>query len=170
MKEMKDTNKQSTKKENYGEIIWPHRNQGTVNIYRSEGNREFLPQAESDRDYTRLWFGLLFLVTGVLVGYIAYYETPVFVRFYLGDVIIMVLMYAFVRMIAPYRFPALCLWLLIFAVVVEGLQYIQILKILGLSDVSWLNTWFGSVGDIKDVICYLAGTAICVVIEKVTVR
>lgn len=83
-----------------------------------------------------------------------------FVRPYIGDVLVVVVIYTFIRCFIPEKIKLLPLYVFIFAAGVEVLQHIQIVKILGLQDNPFFSTLIGTTFDVKDIVCYGVGCAI----------
>lgn len=97
---------------------------------------------------------IILLVVEVLI---ALYVHDDFVRPYLGDVLVVVVIYTFVRIFVPEKVKLLPLYIFIFAVVVEILQWFHIVNILGLADNRFFSVLIGGVFDVKDILCYGAG-------------
>lgn len=110
---------------------------------------------------------LLLLLTEV---FIALYVHDDFIRPYVGDVLVVIVIYTFIRMIIPEKCRLLPLYIFIFAAGVELLQLANITEILGVEDNQFLKTLIGSVFDIKDIVCYAAGCVILGVYEWVRTR
>lgn len=91
---------------------------------------------------------------------IALYVHDSFIRPYLGDVLVVVLIYVFIRIWIPEKIKLLPLYIFLFASGVEFLQYFEIVKILGLENNAFLRALIGSVFDFKDIVCYAAGCMI----------
>ena len=96
---------------------------------------------------------------------IALYVHDSFVRPYVGDALVVIVLYCAVRAVFPYRFKLLLLWIFIFAVSVEVLQYFQLVQLLGLEQNRFLRILIGSTFDIKDIMCYGAGCILLAVYE-----
>ncbi len=96
---------------------------------------------------------------------IALFVHDSFVRPYIGDVLVVVLLYTFVRIFRPEGVRLLPLYIFLFAAGVEALQYFRIAEVLGLSDNRVLSVVIGSVFDVKDIVCYGVGCAILGVYE-----
>lgn len=88
---------------------------------------------------------------------IALFVHDKFIRPYVGDVLVVVVIYTFIRCFIPEKIKLLPLYVFIFAAGVELLQYIQIVKILGLQDNPFLATLIGTTFDVKDIVCYGVG-------------
>lgn len=101
---------------------------------------------------------ILLLIVEVLI---ALYVNDAFVRPYVGDVLVVVVIYTFVRCLIPEKIRLLPLYIFLFAAGVEMLQYFQIVKWLGLENNRFFATLIGTVFDLKDVICYAVG---CIVL------
>lgn len=100
------------------------------------------------------------LVTVILLGIevlIALFVHDRFIRPYLGDVLVVVVIYTFIRIFIPEKLRLLPLYIFIFAAGVEVLQYFQIVKYLGLADNRFFSILIGSVFDWKDIACYAVG-------------
>lgn len=101
-----------------------------------------------------LFLTLLLLIVEVLI---ALFVHDNFVRPYIGDVLVTVLICSFLRIIIPKGVKLLPLYVFIFSAGVEVLQYFRIVELLGLSDNRFFSILIGSVFDVKDVVCYGAG-------------
>ncbi len=100
-----------------------------------------------------LWTLLLFLVEVL----IALFIKDNFVRPFIGDVLVVILIYCFLRTF--WRIPAkpAALGVFLFACLVEVLQYIDIVDKLGLRDNQVMAVAIGSHFDWKDIVAYGLG-------------
>lgn len=106
-------------------------------------------------------FFILFIVEII----IALFITDNFIRPYIGDVLVVILIYCFIRgILKPIKF--LPLYLFIFALSVELAQYYSIVTILNLQDNKVISTIVGTSYDAKDILCYLIGTVILFIWER----
>lgn len=105
---------------------------------------------------------MILLVIEVLI---ALYIHDVFIRPYIGDVIVVIVIYTFVRIFIPNGIRLLPLYVFLFAVIVEILQWFHIVDILGLADNRFFSTLIGGVFDVKDIICYGVGSVILGIYE-----
>lgn len=101
------------------------------------------------------------LLTAVEV-LIALFVNDSFVRPYLGDVIVVWVVFCFAqiflcRKCSPYITAA---GVFIFACLVELLQGINITELLGVGNIPFFRTLIGTHFDVKDIFCYGAGTAV----------
>lgn len=101
---------------------------------------------------------------------IALYVHDDFIRPYVGDVLVVIVIYTFIRIIVPEKCKLMPLFIFAFATGVELLQLANIVEILGVADNSFLKTLIGSVFDIKDIVCYAIGCVILCIFEWVRVR
>lgn len=83
-----------------------------------------------------------------------------FIRPYIGDVLVVILMYTIIRGITKKQIKLLPIYLFIFSASVEVSQYFHLVNILNLQDNRILSIIIGNSFDIKDIFCYLAGTLI----------
>lgn len=107
-------------------------------------------------------FGLLLLVEVM----IALYVHDAFVRPYVGDMLVVILVYSFARIFIPERCRLLPLYVFLFAAGVEVLQYFKLVHVLGLEHNRFLRIVLGSVFDIKDIVCYGVGGILLEVYER----
>ena len=110
-----------------------------------------------------------------LIAFFALFITEVFialfvrdkiVRPFFGDVLVIVLMYSFIRSIVQRPIKFLPVYLFLFAVFVEITQYFQLVDKLGLKDNKVMATIMGTSFDVRDILCYFAGAVILIVWEK----
>ena len=113
----------------------------------------------------RMAYGMATIAIFIIELLIALFVHDRFVRPYVGDVLVVVLLYTFVRIFLPDGVRLLPLYIFLFAAGVEVLQYFRIAEVLGLSDNRILSVVIGSVFDVKDIICYGVGCGILFVYE-----
>ena len=99
--------------------------------------------------------------------FIALFIHDRFIRPYVGDVLVMMVMYTFVRIFVPEKIKMLPWVLFAFAVIVEVTQYFRIVELLGFAKNSFFSVLIGSVFDIKDIVCYAIGTMLIVIGQKI---
>ena len=108
----------------------------------------------------RILYALTTIILLVIEVLIALFVHDSIIRPYVGDVLVVVVIYTFVRIFVPERVVLLPLYIFVFAVGVELLQLVNIVDKLGLSDNRFFSVLIGTVFDIKDVICYAVGCLI----------
>ena len=111
----------------------------------------------------RVIYGMLFLIFLIFEVYIALFVHDNFIRPYFGDVLVVIVVYLFMRIIIPEGVKYMILYVFIFAVFVEILQCFNLIKVLGLSNNTVARIVFGSTFDIKDILCYAAGSLILLI-------
>ena len=118
----------------------------------------------------RLFYLTATLVIFVIEFCIALFVHDGFVRPFIGDVLVVILIYTFIRIFIPERVRLLPLYIFIFSVIVEILQYFKIVEVLGLQDNKVMSTVIGTSFDIRDILCYFVGCAFCGIWEYVRYR
>ena len=98
---------------------------------------------------------LLFLFAEI---FIAIFVKDRFIRPYLGDVLVVVLVYFFIKIFILNKIKFLSIYIFVFAVFVEFLQYINIVDILHLANINFFKILIGTTFDIKDIFCYFLGS------------
>lgn len=111
----------------------------------------------SETNKKRVIYAVATVVLLAIEVFIALYIHDKFIRPYIGDVIVVVVVYTFVRIFIPERVRMLPLYVFIFAAGVEVLQLFHIVDILGLGSNRFMRILIGSVFDMADVICYGIG-------------
>lgn len=101
-----------------------------------------------------LGFFLIFLLIEVLI---ALYVHDDFVRPYVGDILVVVVIYFFIKIFLPEQRKWLPVAIFLFAALVEILQYFRLVEILGVQDNVFLRILIGSTFDVKDILCYGVG-------------
>lgn len=108
----------------------------------------------------RVRYGLIFLILFIVEVCIALFIHDRLIRPYIGDVLVVFVVYCFVRVFLPIKCRLLPLYVFLFAAGVEVLQYFELVRVLGLENHAFLRTLLGSVFDMKDILCYGAGCVI----------
>lgn len=101
-----------------------------------------------------------FIIAIGLLGleiFIALFVHDDFIRPYVGDVLIMFLMYSFIKAFTGRQTRRLPYYLFAFAIIVELLQLFQLTNLLGLQENIFVATILGSVFDFRDIISYFVG-------------
>lgn len=101
----------------------------------------------------------MLLMTEVLI---ALYVHDNFIRPYIGDVLVVIVVYCFIRIWIPDKCRLLPLYVFLFAAGVEVLQYFDLVRVLGLEENVFLRVLIGSVFDWKDILCYAVGCVMLV--------
>ena len=101
---------------------------------------------------------------------IAVFINDRFIRPYLGDFLVVILLYCFVRCFFNVPVNQTAIEVLIFAFVIEGLQYIQLVNILGLQDSKLASVVLGNSFSWMDMLTYVLGICFVLVCEKIKNR
>jgi len=110
---------------------------------------------------------LLLLLTEILI---ALYVNDNFVRPYVGDFLVVILLYCFARSILNWSVVLTCLAVLIFSFCVEIAQYFQLVKHLQLENNKLARTIIGSSFEWTDLLAYTLGIVFVLVVEKYLVK
>lgn len=104
---------------------------------------------------------LLFLVETA----IAIFLDDRIIRPLVGDILVVTLIYCFIKAFWQIRPIPASLGVFAFACVIEGLQYLQLVDRLGLRDNRLIATIIGTTFDSKDILAYAIGAALVLVVE-----
>lgn len=118
----------------------------------------------------RLKYAAAFAALFIIEILIAVFVHDAFVRPYIGDVLVVMLVCAFLRILFPEKPVALPVYATLFAVLIEAMQYFDFVKMLGFENNPIISTALGRTFDIKDIICYIIGGAIFFAAEKLVRR
>lgn len=118
----------------------------------------------------RLTYLLIFIFLLATETVIALFVNDGFVRPYIGDVLVVGVICAFLRIFLPDRIRALPLLTSAFAAGVELLQYFDFVSLLGLSDSRFFSVLLGRTFDLKDIVCYLIGGILFLAAETIARR
>ena len=129
-------------------------------------NDILMPERRVGMKKERIKYILIFIVTFIIEVIIAKYVHDKIIRPYIGDVLVVICLYTFAKSIFLDKIKWLSLYVLIFAVIVEILQYFNYAQIL-FGDNKIAKTLLGSSFDVKDILCYVAGYLIIILIEKI---
>lgn len=89
--------------------------------------------------------------------YIAVFVNESFIRPFLGDVLVVILIYCFIRAFSNINSSIVAFSVLAFSCTIEILQYFNFVNKLGLQKYKILAVALGSVFDWKDIIAYTIG-------------
>lgn len=118
----------------------------------------------------RIIYTITFVLLLLIEVLIALFVHDSFIRPYAGDILVVMVLYCFIRIFIPDKFILLPLYVFIFAAGVEILQYFNLVQILGLENNAFLRVLLGSVFDIKDIACYGAGCVILGAYEMIKAK
>ncbi|EKU97553.1 Protein of unknown function (DUF2809) [Leptolyngbya sp. PCC 7375] len=112
--------------------------------------------------YYFYWFALL-LITEIYIGI---FVKDDFIRPYMGDFLVVILIYAFVRSFFKYSMNLTAIGVLLFSFLVEILQHFNIVDVLGLGSSRLARTVIGTSFSWEDFIAYSLGIVMVLVSEK----
>ncbi len=109
-----------------------------------------------------IWAVFLFLIE---VGIALFFDDQI-IRPYIGDVLVVILIYCFLKAFIINPVWTLAIITLLFAYFIELLQYFKIVKVLGLQKYTLARVVIGTSFSWIDMLCYTIGVAIVLVVEK----
>lgn len=112
----------------------------------------------------RVFYAICFVVILAVEIIIGIYVRDSFVRPYMGDALVVVLIYCFVRIFIPKGLLRLPFYVLSFACFIEILQCFQLVDVLGISN-HIIRIIIGSTFDLKDIISYVVGYVFILIAE-----
>ncbi|MBQ9394993.1 MAG: DUF2809 domain-containing protein [Proteobacteria bacterium] len=118
-------------------------------------------------DKTRTQYIILTIILLLTEILIALFVHDTIIRPHIGDVLVVILIYCFVRCFIPKGIKLLPLYVFIFAVCVEVMQYFKIIDILELRDNKLARIIIGSTFDWGDIAAYATGCVIIYVLAWV---
>ncbi|WP_316831411.1 DUF2809 domain-containing protein [Pedobacter aquatilis] len=108
-----------------------------------------------------LKFLLLFIAIFIIEVLIAKYLHDAYIRPFGGDVLVVVLIYAFLRIFLKTNSKRLALGVLIFSFVIEFLQALHYVEWFGLENNRFWSIVLGTYFTVYDLIAYFVGYLIC---------
>ncbi|MFI3250734.1 MAG: DUF2809 domain-containing protein [Eubacteriales bacterium] len=114
----------------------------------------------------RTLFATISLVLFITEVIIALYVRDAFIRPYVGDILVVVLLYFITRTIFPKPIKLLPVYLFLFATSIEILQYFDYVTLLGLGDSRFFRILLGTTFSWEDIICYGVGSGICWLFQR----
>lgn len=115
----------------------------------------------------RIYYWIAALLIFIIEVLIAVYVHDDFVRPWGGDVLVVVLLYCIVRSVTRLDILSAALLVLVFSWFIEALQYLQIVRILGLEANAVARTIIGTTFSWLDIVAYTLGIVFVVGVEIV---
>ena len=109
-----------------------------------------------------------FLIAIFLFGIeilIAAYVHDAIIRPYVGDVLVVILIYTFIKSFVDTPIIATAIGVLIFSFLIETLQYFEFVKLIGLQHSKLANIVIGNYFAWTDLVAYLIGIVIVLLVE-----
>jgi len=119
--------------------------------------------------FNRTYF-IITITIFVIEVLIALFLNDNFIRPYFGDVLVVILIYCFIKTFLNCSYWVVALFVLLFSFTVETLQYYKIIETLGLQNNKIARTVIGTSFSWKDIACYLAGILIIIIIERTRLK
>ncbi|MDR0939400.1 MAG: DUF2809 domain-containing protein [Mediterranea sp.] len=118
---------------------------------------------------SRIFYAVCFVAVFCVEVLIGVYVRDAFVRPYLGDVLVVVLIHFFVRVFIPRGVPLLPLYVFLFACLVEVSQAFHLADTLAIEN-PVARVVLGSMFDWKDIACYASGCLLCFAGERLAAK
>jgi hypothetical protein len=115
--------------------------------------------------FNKNYFGFTILIFLIEV-LIALYVNDSFVRPYLGDVLVVILIYCFLKSFLKLPVLTAAIAVLVFSFTIEFLQFLNIVEKLGLEKSKIARTVIGTSFSWIDLLSYIVGITIVLIIEK----
>lgn len=116
----------------------------------------------------RICYGCLFCLLLLIETLIALFVNDNFIRPYVGDALVTLLICSFWRIFFPKDVPALPAYVFLFAAAVEVGQYFDIVSFLGIES-PFLSVLLGRTFSVLDILCYAAGCVISFLVDRMMV-
>ncbi|MGL4990962.1 MAG: DUF2809 domain-containing protein [Sarcina sp.] len=110
-----------------------------------------------------------FIIFFIIEILIALFVHDNFIRPYIGDILVIILIYTFIRIFVD-NAKNLPIYIFFFAVFIEVLQLIKIVELLGMQDNKIISIIIGTTFDVKDLMCYFIGSIILIGFEFIKNR
>ena len=101
---------------------------------------------------------------------IALFVNDAFIRPYVGDMLVTLLLCCLCRVIVPNKVRLLPLYVFIFAACVEVGQYFDLVALLGLADNRILSIALGRTFSWMDIVCYGIGCVVAVWLDRILIK
>lgn len=115
----------------------------------------------------RIIYGVLFIVILITEILIALFVHDNFVRPYIGDMLVTVLICSFARFFIPEKIKIMPILVFIFSALVEIGQYFDFVKLLGFDDNVFISTLLGRTFSVADLICYGVGCVLFAIVDYI---
>lgn len=115
--------------------------------------------------FNKNYFGI-FIVVFIVEVLIALYVHDSFIRPFFGDVLVVILVYSFVKSFVKLPIRTTAIAVLLFAFLIEFLQYLNIVETLHLEKNKIARTVIGTSFSWMDMVCYVVGIIVVIAVEK----
>lgn len=101
---------------------------------------------------------------------IALFVHDTIIRPYIGDVLVVILIYCFIKSFLKLPVLAVAVFVLLFSFAIEYLQHLNIIEKLGLQESKIARTIIGTSFAWIDLVCYIVGIIITLIAEKIAAK
>ncbi len=115
----------------------------------------------------RLIYATIFCVLMIIEICIALFVHDAFVRPYVGDMLVTLLLCCMARVVIPDNVRLLPLFVFLFAACVEVGQYFDLVALLGLEDNRFISIALGRTFSWMDIVCYAVGCAAAFGVDRI---
>ena len=115
--------------------------------------------------FQKKYFILTLLLLSIEI-FIALFLHDRFIRPYVGDFLVVILIYCFIKSFIKISVLKACIVTLLFAYAVELLQYLNLVEHLGLQHSKLATTLFGFSFEWRDMLAYTLGILFVLILEK----
>lgn len=113
---------------------------------------------------------LLFVLLFLLELYIGFYVHDRIIRPYIGDLLVVILIYAFVMTFVDISYKKAAFFTFLFACAIEFAQYLNIVTLLGLENNSFARVIIGTSFSWIDILAYFGGYLVILLGEMVITK
>ena len=114
----------------------------------------------------RIIYLIIFTVLFLTEIFIALIVHDNFIRSYIGDVLVTILICSLLRIFVPQKVSALPIYVFVFALFVELCQYFDVVKLLGMENSALISTLVGRTFSVIDLVCYAVGCIVFWLVEN----
>jgi hypothetical protein len=115
------------------------------------------------------YYALLSLSLFIIEVYIALYVHDAIVRPYVGDLLVVILLYCLAKTFVDTPVVSTAIAVLVFSYIIEWLQYLQIVNLLGLQHNAIARTVIGTTFQWGDILAYTLGILVVLLAEKLRI-
>jgi Protein of unknown function (DUF2809) len=115
--------------------------------------------------FNKNYFLLTILLFAIEICIAKYIEDDI-IRPYIGDMLVVILIYCFVKSFVTTKIIPTAIAVLLFSYFIEALQYFKIVEVLGLQEYKMARIIIGTSFSWVDILMYTIGIIIVLVVEK----
>jgi len=111
-------------------------------------------------------YTILFIILLLSELYIGFFVNDTIIRPYIGDLLVVILIYSFIRIFIHNSYLIIALSTFIFACLVEFAQYYDVISWLGLEDSKTARVLIGTSFSWIDILAYFGGFILIILVEE----